>query len=410
MANPDQVPESIVDSPENLRCPNCGSVNSAGTHECSGCHRPLGEDDRGSASILHIPIHTPRPLATTFVEMLTRQWGGVIISSGVSALAMATIFSPMVLAFWSGWGFPALFWISFALVCAAFWASIILRALSERHALRHGELVRGDVTEIITRIPGHERRWGRVIATERRRQGPPVTHSFVIENTEILRAGLRIGDDLPMVVLSETTALAPSLMRVHFTTAADRRPLRISPPNQSFEPAEETWTAPLKTGLASGVLWLAFMTDPITSLSRLFAKSDSLRQLEVSGRVLAMTGDGASCPRIDLSRPFTLEATTWLLNDDEAELSVTIRARDARPGDQGLRFRVTVPQSRVGRSVPVMQGTSTFLAREDFDRLWPTLVHCAAVHGIKPIEVAGPPTEAGSPQRAAVAQVHRSGS
>lgn len=104
-------------------------------------------------------------------------------------------------------------------------------------------------------------------------------------------------------------------------------------------------------------------------------------QLELSQESLVQRdAAGEEVGRVDLSQPFVLQRSVWLLPEGEAELGVTVVQRTSE-GHQRLRFEVELPQSEVSQQVPVQQLNAPFLEKGDWLRLWSALQFYMASHG-----------------------------
>lgn len=113
--------------------------------------------------------------------------------------------------------------------------------------------------------------------------------------------------------------------------------------------------------------------------------------------------------RLELARDFNASLSCWLISDEQLELSVQLRQRDASDQAQVVRFRVRLPQARVSDQVALKQDQAPFVAPEDFARLWPVLVFYAQAHGLRLGDLVAPGADhSASTTGAKVAQTAKS--
>lgn len=91
----------------------------------------------------------------------------------------------------------------------------------------------------------------------------------------------------------------------------------------------------------------------------------------------------------DLSRPFTLSATTWPMNSAQTEVYLQISGvAPEEGGRQTAGVRSLVSQARVSAEVPEQQRLWPWLEPADFDALYGRLVWFCRVHGHVPPAIA----------------------
>ncbi len=384
-----------------LLCTHCGAPNAAHHRFCLSCGADLRVLDArlGSAPsepspALVVPAQRPRTLAKGKWGILKTHGFGLFFGSiwaligGILLVVFGSIglfMPPMLLGALIASPF---FFIGTGIVLVA-----LFRAMLKHHLAIHGTLVLGQVvsSEVDSSMRVNGRPARRITFSTTDAGGRAQTGYVQSFDDDVIHAHPP-GLELPLLVdpTDPSTLIAPSMLGIQFVQPApviDSRPDHV---NQGAlrEPSMASWSAPLRSDTQEGAARLPFWLRLFRKKPQADAGSLSL-DAQGGGGLLLRQDDPQVEPRsVALDRPFSLICSTWPVSASTTELNVTVRQRGAGADDPGVRFKATLPQSRVSKRVDAKQEAVATLDPEDFDALWSTLRYFASVHGEPLPEVA----------------------
>ncbi len=170
--------------------------------------------------------------------------------------------------------------------------------------------------------------------------------------------------------------------------AADNRTL-LAPPADGSEAGELTaalWDGPTtnSTALEKTPGGIVERLRAKRARARASTRPTALGKLTVRDDVLQAPG-----ARVDLGRPFTLTATTWPTNPQQAEIYLQISGRVPGTDDRVTTgVRTLLPQVRISSDVPSQQRLWPWIQPDEFEPFYAHLVHLNRIHGGTPPPIA----------------------
>ena len=101
-------------------------------------------------------------------------------------------------------------------------------------------------------------------------------------------------------------------------------------------------------------------------------------QVQVSGSTLRVSRPDAQAVEVDLSAPFGVSLSVWLVDDELADLNLTILARNARV----LMIRCRLPTASLHVSLPLQNQSLPYVAPCQFRALWTLVCTYGDLHGL----------------------------
>ncbi len=249
-------------------------------------------------------------------------------------------------------------------------------SVAQRVVLTHGAVAHGRVVEV---------KWPNVTV---RYQGPwGERHTRKLRASRGVKEEPRVGDELPLLIDPQAPAevVAPSLLEVIFEDLGEILDVRPEPRELAHRLEGPEPEGPERLELRSTLhpikppMLLSFRRR-LSGRRQLTARVGSL-QLDGCVLVQRMEPHGKQT-RVALDEPFVVSLAVWLLDEERAELKVSIRARGDRTSKEAIRWRTELSQRQLSRALPLKQAEGLpYLEAQDFEAIWPILKFHASAHG-----------------------------